>query len=341
MGNDGLKKALKTGEFESLYLFYGEEEYLKQTYLKQFENKVTTKETAEFNLFVFEGKSWDKEAFLQVVESYPVMQRHKLIIVKNYMPDAVKDEHWQSVEAVLKDLPEYSTVIFYYNGLPDFRKTKMKILLDLAKKAGTDCRFDPPDEANLSSWIRRHFEARQKQIDRDTVVHFLNMCSNDMFTLKNEIDKICAYTEGERITKSHVEAVVNPTVDTKAYELSNAMADRNYDKLLRVVDELFDMRVDISVIAATLYKTITSLYSIKLAEKEGQNIQQTAKTLGLRDFVAKNYAKACKFIPIEFLREAILISCETDARLKSSRVDKRVILESLIGKFLCMERKYG
>ena len=52
-----LKAQIKENRLRNLYVFYGEEEYLKEYYIKQIEEKVPSNGFEEFNRILIEGGS--------------------------------------------------------------------------------------------------------------------------------------------------------------------------------------------------------------------------------------------------------------------------------------------
>lgn len=52
-----LKQDLAKGSFETLYILYGEEAYLREYYLRQLRKKVVDETFADFNLIELDGKT--------------------------------------------------------------------------------------------------------------------------------------------------------------------------------------------------------------------------------------------------------------------------------------------
>ena len=66
----------------AVYLFYGEEEYLKQQY-KQKMKEVLLPEGDTMNLTVYEGKSADPQEIMAQAETMPFFADYRLILVEN------------------------------------------------------------------------------------------------------------------------------------------------------------------------------------------------------------------------------------------------------------------
>lgn len=91
-----LKQALKSRALKRLYIFSGEESYLRMYYLNACKEAVLGDGAfAEFNLFEFDGKTVTPDQLRDAIESYPAMAERKIVIVHDFdlykMPAAFSD----------------------------------------------------------------------------------------------------------------------------------------------------------------------------------------------------------------------------------------------------------
>ena len=114
-GAEKLKSALKSGDFDRLYLITGDESYLKEYYLKELKQKVVDDTFREFNLVELEGKSMTPEALNDAIESYPAMSERKLVIVTDFDLYKAPAPFQPILETILEDLPDYICLVFYWN----------------------------------------------------------------------------------------------------------------------------------------------------------------------------------------------------------------------------------
>ena len=76
-----LTEDIKKKSCQRVYLFYGEEEYLKQQY-KQKMKEVLLPEGDTMNLTVYEGKSADPQEIMAQAETMPFFAAYRLILVR-------------------------------------------------------------------------------------------------------------------------------------------------------------------------------------------------------------------------------------------------------------------
>ena len=79
-----LKKDLAAGSAGRLYVFHGEEDYLRDYYLGELRKKLLGGVMEEFNLHVFQGKETDVQKLSAAVDCLPMMSQRTLILVYDY-----------------------------------------------------------------------------------------------------------------------------------------------------------------------------------------------------------------------------------------------------------------
>ena len=98
-----LKKDIKEGTIGTLYVFHGEEAYLRDFYLGQLKKKLLPAGMEELNLHTLSGKEFDVKTLAQLVDCLPMMSERTLIVVNDY--DIYKGDK-DALAAVLRELPD-------------------------------------------------------------------------------------------------------------------------------------------------------------------------------------------------------------------------------------------
>ena len=105
-----LKKDIKEGSIGTLYVFHGEEAYLRDFYLGQLKKKLLPAGMEEFNLHTLSGKEFDVKTLAQMVDCLPMMSERTLIVVNDY--DIYKGDK-DALAAVLRELPDKLETVVY------------------------------------------------------------------------------------------------------------------------------------------------------------------------------------------------------------------------------------
>ena len=103
-GYQQLKKDLAGGEPGRLYLFHGEETYLRDHYLGRLKELLLTGGMGEFNLHTIPAREMSPRRLEEAVDCLPMMSERTLIVVSDY--DLYKGDK-EGLTALFADLPDY------------------------------------------------------------------------------------------------------------------------------------------------------------------------------------------------------------------------------------------
>lgn len=114
-------KNLKNGVIYPVYLFYGEEIYLKKQAIFQIKKLLFGKNNIDFNIMMFDGERAEIKDIIDTANSVPFMVDKKLIIVKNaYWFSNVKNAKVQADEVSMLinyiDNPNPTTCLIFDAG---------------------------------------------------------------------------------------------------------------------------------------------------------------------------------------------------------------------------------
>ncbi|MBR6569488.1 MAG: hypothetical protein IKK75_03445, partial [Clostridia bacterium] len=142
---------LKSGSIGECYLFEGNEEYIKQSALKQLFSKVLPAGLEEMNLT--ELNDPDPDTLIAAAETLPFMGEKRLVVVRecSLITAGRKSEDERKVEAITDYLAHISPstcLVFYVKGKADGRKK----LYTLLKKKNAIVDFSPMNDAECADW---------------------------------------------------------------------------------------------------------------------------------------------------------------------------------------------
>ena len=106
-GYTQLKQDLKTGQLCTVYVFHGEETYLREYYLDQLRKKLIPAGFEEFNYHKLEGKALSVQALSDIVEALPMMCEKTLVTVTDFDLFKLNEEQRGQLIALLSDFPDY------------------------------------------------------------------------------------------------------------------------------------------------------------------------------------------------------------------------------------------
>ncbi|MBQ2897876.1 MAG: DNA polymerase III subunit delta [Clostridia bacterium] len=320
-----IKKALKDKKFDNLYFFYGQEVYLSNFYVNALKNELIKNEEFNFTRLF----SDELERFQESVEAIPVFEENRMVLVsaRDFSAE-IKEDSYRILEEMLEDMPTYTYVVFVCSTI----KKTSKIYKLLSSKC-TTCVFESQKAPSLISWISNVFKKKGYEIDRDTSAYLLEFAGSDMTKLLSETEKLAAYElKTRKITPQSIEAVVTRTIDSKVFELLDAVMYKKCDQAFEILNSLMREKEEPVYINGALMRNISSLLQYKILKAEGKSVSAISEKLSLRPFVQKKYAEFEKKFSEKFLQEMIDSCAKCDIGFKTGEMDGYTGLSLLIGQ---------
>ena len=197
---DRLRAALKAQTTARAYLFYGEESYLRQTYVQQLQTLLIPKGSEDFNLHRLSGPRLTAQEVADAVEAMPMMAANTLVTVTDWDIFKLEEAQRSQLIELLEDIPEYCTLLFIYDTVAYKRDGKMKKLAAAIDKNVEVVEFQGQSRDALVRWLQKRFRALDHQIDLTTADYMLFYCGSMMDNLIGEVNKVAAYAKAEQIT---------------------------------------------------------------------------------------------------------------------------------------------
>lgn len=319
-GYEALRAAIKAGVPANLYIFYGEERYLLQTMARQLKELLIPGGFEEFNYHRLTGKGLTVQELAETAEAMPMMAEHTLITVTDMDIFKLDESQRTALIDLLGDFPPYCTLVFLYEQVPYKRDGKMKKLCATLNEYVQEVEFVQQERSDLLKWLKRRFAATGHDIDQTAADHLLFTCGSLMRGLIPEVEKIAAYAGHERITVADIDAVAEPVLDARIFDMTNAVTARNYDRAAAILADLLRMQTEPIAILAALGKELRRLYTARLALDGGKDRVWLKELWSMSsDYPAKLLLQAAKNVDHDWCRQAVKRSQTLDRRMKSQR----------------------
>ena len=331
-----LKKQLKTRSFSPVYLIYGDEQMYVKDYTRKICDAVTEKAPSDFNFHAFKGELdlAELDAATQVI---PFMSEFNCVLAEDIFFDLWKRDDPKDYFLDIISRVGGSTVLVI--SMPSYvPKTNAKYFEKVekaVKKHGSVCRFEKLNDSTLEKHITKWAGSQGKLFERGCSRQLINLCGSDLHRLKNETDKLCAYSSGEEITLTDISAVVVPNLESRIFDITDAVMRGQGSRAYEILDRLFSQREIPDVILTVLGNNYIDLYRAKLGVECGKTFQEIARDFdyGNRSFALKKVYNSSR-LSNEALLESIRAIIAVDQAFKSLNPDKWLMLEQLIAKLL-------
>lgn len=329
-GLQKFKKDLAAEQLGQLYVFHGEETYLRDYYMDRLRKQILSGGLGEFNLHEISAKDMSPQKLMDAVDCLPMMSDRTLVTVVDFDLYKAGEKDREAYIQILSQLPDYCCLVFVYD-LIEYKgdaRTKMAAAL---KKYGTVVNFVRQDQDDLVKWVVRHFDALGKEIDRRLAEDLIFLCGDLMNNLLSEIEKISAYAKHKRITQEDMEAVATPQLSTVVYRMTDAIGEGNYDRAAAVLGELYQMQEPPIKIMWSLGRQMRQLYSARLAMEQGKGARYLMDQWSIRSsYAAEKVMTSARRVSTQWCRQAVIRCGQVDLAMKSTGQDGKELLTNLL-----------
>ena len=242
---------LKSRKFSPIYVLMGDESY----YIDQISDYVATHvlspEERDFNQTVCFGSDVNAIQVTDMARRYPMMSEYQVIIVK----EAQNIRSLDALEKYLKN-PVKSTILVWChkNGKIDARKK----VIGLAQTVGVVFESQKLRDYQLPEFIQNYLKQQKVSIDPKSCQMIADHIGADLNRLTSELDKVLISLPSDnlRVTPEIVEKQIGVSKDFNAFELRNAIVQRDVFKANQII-KYFDNNPK----AGSLYSFLPLLFS--------------------------------------------------------------------------------
>jgi DNA polymerase-3 subunit delta len=213
------QQAVRAQRFASIYLFYGEEDFLIDEGVQAISEHALDPGMKSFNLDVMDGSKVDAKDVVAHASSFPMMGPRRIVIVREFEKLVVAESAKEIVTAYV-NRPLESTCLVLVSLDPDFRR---RPFTDLKKKATlVECK--PLYDQQVPGWVADRIKRLGKEANADACRLIHAYVGNSLRSLQNEIDKLLIFVgDRKEITSEDVATVVGASKGYTIFELQNAI----------------------------------------------------------------------------------------------------------------------
>lgn len=317
-----MKGIYEIKNIQKCYLIHGEEEWIKNNFIKDIKVKVLDKSTELMNYNLFEGKEITVSDIIDTCETMPFFSEKKMVVVKNsgLFKTGKKDESEKLAEWI-GDIPDYVVMLFCEAEVDKRSKLYKQVK---SKYALVEAGYLGEEE------LLRIFMQKKANISQDVLRYFIqNMPSNIGYAL-SEFEKLLDYTHGNPITKKEIDEVCVFSLEQRVFTLIKEVTHKNTTEALNIYKALIDGKespIGILVLIARQYRM---MLQVKYLLKANMPIKQIASEVGLPFFVAKETAKQTELFSFKQLETVIGMCLESDIAIKTGKMEQTKCIEMLI-----------
>ena len=305
---------LKAGKYAPVYYLMGDESYYIDKISDYIAEHALQPEERDFNQTVLFGSDVTAAQIADAARRYPMMAERQVVIVK----EAQNLKQTDQLEKYFKQpSPQTVLVLCHKNGTIDGRKREY---VKSIREAGILFESKKLRDRDLPPFIESYLKQREVSIDQKSTQLIADSIGADLSRLTSELDKvIISLPEADRrVTPQVVEDQIGVSKDFNAFELRDAIVNRNVFKTNQII-KYFDNNPK----AGNIYSFLPMLFSyfqnlmIAFYAPKKQSQEGVAEWLELRNpWAAKDYMTGMRNYSAMKVLQIISIIREIDAKSK-------------------------
>lgn len=288
-----LKNDIQEGA-RSIYLLEGDDAYFR---IKGEEMiKTAFLQMPELNFTSLDGetlKGSSLSALIAAVESFPFMSERRIVKVTEFHPSDTDYEKY--LKNTFENFPA-ETILLIVNS-------EGKRGVDLKRKGCityVDCSC--ADEETVTKWV--YITLRNAKISASVEVCALiaRYCQCNMSRVALEVEKLIDYKKEGELTREEVDALVYKDTDYRIYEMTNAVARRDWDTFAAIEAELCRKVGDETSVLSGLFSYFKNLLTVLTADGSDRQLSELLK---MKEYGVKKSREQARSIGEEKLKNMI------------------------------------
>ena len=311
---DGIMADLKAGKYAPVYYLMGDEAYYIDKICDYIAEHALQPEERDFNQTIMFGSDVNAAQIADTARRYPMMAERQVVIVK----EAQNLKQTDQLEKYFKNpSPQTVLVLCHKNGTIDGRKREY---VKAIREAGILYESKKLRDRDLPPFIENYLKQREVSIDPKSTQLIADSIGADLSRLTSELDKVIISLpkEDRRVTPQVVEDQIGVSKDFNAFELRDAIVNRNVFKANQII-KYFDNNPK----AGSIYSFLPMLFNyfqnlmIAYYAPKRQSQEGVAEWLELRSpWAAKDYMTGMRNFTATKVMQIISKIREIDAKSK-------------------------
>ena len=321
---------------KNIYVIYGENFEAINDYEKSLAKKYL-KELDEFNYVKINMHENTIETLVYECRSSGLFGNEKVVVAENCnfllaKPRKIKVEH--NVDVLMNYLENINEEVVLILKLADKIDSRKKLIKKI-KEMGEVKEFSNFNEKEISEYIVKTVAMHDMKISKVDAEFLVNYTRLDFANIKKELEKLFLYCyEKKVITREDIELLATRSLEYDVFSLTNELFGKNYTKLRVVFNSLVLKKEEPIFLLSLISGQLRMYYKVKVLLNEHYSQKDIAKELGVHPYRVQLAAQGIRNYSVDKIMKTLILSADYDKLLKSSYMDKYIILDFFINKLI-------
>lgn len=265
----------------NLNLIIGDNLELVNFYLSEIMNKIGYEEEKKIEYDMSVSSLSD---ILDEASMISLFSNEKIIIGNDFNINNIKNEEIDYLDRYIKNINKDVYIILIASKI-DTRLKNYRIfkdnfnVIDISKSKNDD---------NIYDFIKNYIKDNGYKIDKYNLDYLVSKLGSDINNIKLELSKIFMYKDNDNIIdRDTIDLLVADNIDNVIYEFTNAVLDRDYDKVSKMYDNFKIQNIGYDYLLVSLSNSFRQALIIKILYNKGKSNFEIAKIINKKEFYVK------------------------------------------------------
>ena len=317
------------------YVFDGQDTFSQGEQVAKLLDSMGDPATRELNTIVLDGHTTTLNEIRHHCDTMPFMSDRRLVLVKGLLErlghkgGGAEDQFLDDLVDYLPRMPDTARLFFLESKALSRRHPVIK--LAQSSEGGHVKTFEVPEGNRLAHWVRAKVQEAEAEIEPRAVQALCTYVGNDLYQLTQEINKLAAYTGGQRaIGIEDVQLLTPHARQASIFDMVDALGQRDGQTASRIYHTLLDAGEHPLAILAMTVRQFRLLIQVKELAPELSTPQAIARELKQNPYPIRKILAQSKNFSFSQLRHIYHKLLETDVEIKTGRIEPALALDTLI-----------
>ena len=326
------RKSLQRGEFERVYYFHGDDDFLKEQSVRELIAAAVDPSTRDFNLDIRSGAELDAETLGSLLGTPPMMAERRVVVVRDVA--ALRKDARAALDRYLEQpAPDVMLILVAPAG------EKAKMDKPLESRAAT-MNFAPLTGDRVPRWIVHHVETVLGATITPEAAELLQQATgNELAALAAELDKLASYAGGGTIDEAAVSDVAGVRRGETLGDFLDRVAARDASGALGLLPHILAQPKTsaVSIVMALTTQMLAIGWGITRTRADYFELLKSGKAFPMRPWgeAARAWSAAERYWDDDAIDAALDALLAADIALKETRLSSDAQLLTNLVLALC------
>ena len=310
---------------ESLLLFTGPEDFLKEEALERLKKRQLSKEDEGIDYHLFYADQIDLSFMINALLTFPFASSKKLVVIKGV--EKLPATHREPLLRYCQS-PSKTTSLVLETTL----SSKGDKFLSAISRYAKVLNFRPLRSANeIVIWIKERARIKEVEIEKGAADLLREVFQSELRAIDNALNSLCCFI-GKRssITARDVNAVILQEKETTIFQLTDAILTRQPRQALIVISNAFKKGRSPQEIIGLLTWGLRRIREAKVLIGSGAGPEVIAQRLRIERYFLARFLKQIDNFTVDKLRKMVRLLSEIDLTLKTRTLNEEEYLDYLV-----------